>query len=280
MAVLYAPWGQGKSFVGAELAGAISQGRPFGGGQVRKGLVLYLIGEGAFDMRERFKSLIDDGRVDKSQIYISTLAPQIVNTDERRQLRAEIKAWLAGRQLGIIVVDTLAVHSNGVEENSASQMGTWLSFYRSLGAEFGATILFIHHAGKDADKGTRGSTAIPGAMSTMIFCEKIGDEITLHCVKQRGAKEFDPVGFQMRRVNGSAVLDQVGASDHFSELEQLILDQIVSSKDGFCETRHFVHSDGKVPPKVSLHRALGSLLNRNKIIRLGRGKYASAIVPT
>lgn len=274
MACLYAPYSQGKSFVGLELAAAITQGRSFGGYETSKGRVLYLIGESPYGMQERFHSLIDVGKIDDTMIYVSRLAPQLADLDVRKQLDMELADWLGEDHLALVVVDTLAVHAIGIEENSSTHMGALMSYYRMLVARFSATVLFLHHAGKDALKGIRGSSAIPSNVSTIMFCEKVGEDITIECEKQRDAQDFTPIGFEMRPVNGSMVLDSVLATDNFNRIEQAILDAIVSSKDGIAATRDFFPLGGDVAPRVSMFRAINSLLNRKIIKKVTRGKYA------
>jgi len=180
-----------------------------------------------------------------------------------------------GPELLLIIVDTLARHAVGVDENSAEKLGVLISAYDELAEEMDCSVLFIHHAGKDGDRGMRGSTALSGAVSTIIRCEKEGDELTLWCEKQRGAPEFEPIGFQYRQVNGSAVLNSVLANDHFTSDELLILDAIETSKSGIAATRDFMRSGGELPPPASLKRALDSLINRKKIMKVSRGKYAN-----
>ena len=57
----------------------------------------------------------------------------------------------------------------------------------------------------------RGSSALPGAISTAIACEKHGNLIKLKCEKQKDADEFAPISFRARKVT-------------HGEVESLVLD--------------------------------------------------------
>ena len=57
----------------------------------------------------------------------------------------------------------------------------------------------------------RGSSALPGAISTAIACEKDGNLIKLKCDKQKDADEFAPISFRARKVR-------------HGEIESLVLD--------------------------------------------------------
>lgn len=198
LGVLYDPFGSGKSFVALELAGCISQGRPFAGRPVRRGCVLVLLAEGSSGMRDRFDAMVRKGLIDPSNVVIDDSGRQIGNRADREALIAELAEQ--NFKPDLIIVDTLARHAVGVEENSAKDMGAWIAGVDALPTEFGYSVLPVHHVGKSAHNGMRGSSALVGAISTAIACVKSGDLITLKCEKQKDADAFAPISFRTRKV--------------------------------------------------------------------------------
>ena len=74
----------------------------------------------------------------------------------------DINEHAAGRP-GVIIVDTLARSMPGAEENSAKDMGQVIDGCAALGKATGCMVIVIAHAGKEAEKGVRGSTALRAA---------------------------------------------------------------------------------------------------------------------
>ena len=67
----------------------------------------------------------------------------------------------------LIVVDTVARYSSGLEENSASDMGKFVSFLTELATASGACVLLVHHSARGTDH-ARGSNSLEGAVETEI----------------------------------------------------------------------------------------------------------------
>ena len=92
---------------------------------------------------------------------------------------------LREHEIKLIVIDTLAYAMAGGEENSAKEMGVAVDGMQKLRNEVGASILLIHHSGKDRSKGARGSSVLKAAVDTEIEINASGDKISLHADKQR-----------------------------------------------------------------------------------------------
>ena len=107
--------------------------------------------------------------------------------------------------------------------------------------EFGATVLVVHHMGKDAQSGARGHSSFFGALDTSMSLKKIGDhDIQLTCEKQKDAPEFDKLQFAFVTMGGSddtPVLHMVPTSKtpagpKLSKNEQLALDTYAEATEG------------------------------------------------
>lgn len=99
---------------------------------------------------------------------------------------------------GLIVVDTLARCFVGGDENSARDAGLFVSGVDRIKAATGAAVLILHHLNKSGD--ARGSTAFAGAFDTIIEAKRENTTVTLRCLKQKDAAEFEPLSLVRRIV--------------------------------------------------------------------------------
>lgn len=155
---LYAPPKAGKSLLILEAAAALATGRPWLdqlAGPPRS--VLYLDMEMTRDdLRERLDDL-GYGPDDDLSLLNYHLLPSLPPLDhaEGGQAVAELTASYAAE---LVVVDTLARVVRGPE----NEADTYRAFFRHTGAEVkraGAALVRLDHAGKDPDRGQRGSSA-------------------------------------------------------------------------------------------------------------------------
>ncbi len=100
-------------------------------------------------------------------------------------------------------MDTLA-RCSSAEENSATEVGQVIRTLDSLRhALAGCTILVVHHTGKDLSKGERGSSALRGAMDTLI---KLDGDGTVKFDKQKDSEPLESYQIERLAVARSAVL--------------------------------------------------------------------------
>jgi hypothetical protein len=70
-----------------------------------------------------------------------------------------------------------------------------------LRAKFpGATVLVVHHSGKDQSKGARGSIALQGATDAVFALTRSGNAITVKNEKQKDGEEAQPISLELGRV--------------------------------------------------------------------------------
>ena len=62
-----------------------------------------------------------------------------------------------------------------------------------------ATVIGIHHSGKDSSKGLRGSSSLLGAVTSSLLVTKIGDQIELRSEKQKDIELPQPLRFEMTK---------------------------------------------------------------------------------
>ena len=107
--------------------------------------------------------------------------------------------------------------------------------------EFGATILIVHHMGKDNAAGARGHSSFFGALDTSMTLKKFGQhDIQLICDKQKDAPEFDTLQFCFVTLGGdddTPVLHLVPTSKvsfgpKLGKNEQLAMDTFAEATKG------------------------------------------------
>ena len=166
LVVLYGRSGTGKSFIGLDAALHVAAGRNWAGRRVRQAGVVYIASEGGIGMRRRVVAGARHHGMDASVPFaLVTAAPDLGQRDgDADRLADEILAQVpAGFRPGLVVLDTLARSMVGGDETGASGMGIFIHNAARLGRALGATVMPIHHMGKDASAGMRGSSALLSA---------------------------------------------------------------------------------------------------------------------
>lgn len=206
LALLYGPSGTYKTFLGLDLALHVATGTWWHQNEVaRPGRVLYVIAEGVSGIGARLDAWQQHHRLYDLERYapISWL-PRAVNLTDRMEVAAF--ADIASRiEPDLVVFDTLARCSIGAEENSARDMGILVDHLDAIRRKTGACILSIHHSGKDAASGARGSSALRAGMDTELEMAT-GDPLVLKVRKQKDAAESAPLNLAPITVAESCVL--------------------------------------------------------------------------
>ncbi len=193
-----------KSFQALGIAEAVAGGHDWHGRQTKQTPVVYITGEGRAGLKQRIQALeIRHQRPSEAQFILE--AVQLHRPDE-----VEALLW-AIAQLpeapGLIIVDTLARCFVGGDENSARDAGLFVAGVDRIRAATGAAVLILHHLSKAGD--ARGSTAFSGAFDTIIEARRENTTITLSCLKQKDAAEFEKFTL-VRRVVELPEVDEHG----------------------------------------------------------------------
>lgn len=174
--MLFGPSGGGKTFNALDFALSVATGLPWAGRATKRGLVIYLTGEGYAGLPRRLKAKCKYHEVapaDLSLFHVSRGLTDLADTAEIvTAVRAIVEA--TGKHPVLIVVDTLARHLDG-DENSAKDMGAFIAAVDALRLSFpGSVGLIIHHTGHGEDTKTRGrgSSVLRAAMDFEILCDR------------------------------------------------------------------------------------------------------------
>lgn len=198
---IYGASGAGKSFVALDMAAAIARGVPWRGRKTKQGRVLYVAAEGSGGYGNRVKALCDLYCIDAAALNIAfvTLPPNVLEEGDISELVASAKAI---GDIIFIIIDTLAQVTPGANENTSEDMGRALANLRLIGQATGATVMPVHHAGKDLSRGARGWSGMKGAMDAEIEVNRDPETDAREIVvrKQKDGQDGERFGFRLETV--------------------------------------------------------------------------------
>lgn len=256
--------GHGKSFVAIDLAGCVGTGTLWHRYPTRQGRVLYIAAEGVRGVRQRVRAW--ERKQGRKMTDVDFLPFPVQSTngthwDALVGMAAEI-------HYSMIIIDTQARVTVGVEENSNKEMGTFVHQAERLRTASGACTVLVHHVGAGGERG-RGATALDGALTTIMRAEKTEGTVKLSCVKNKDAPEWGDIEFQLVPNGTSAVLVATANMGEGSSLMQAVQEDVMFTARKWWE--HF-HEEWQTPAtlieitgraKSTFHR------HRQELIRLG-----------
>ena len=206
MTALVAPSYTGKSYLAVDMACSVATGHKWHDEyEVTAGNVFYVVGEGRFGIRRRVEAWHRDRGItlhrETTNLHFSRQGLNFRDPDSITSIKADLRLV---DDVKLIIVDTLARSFGGGNENAPQDMGEFIQGCDDLMHEFGATVLVVHHTGKDAQSGARGHSSFFGALDTSMTVKKIGThDIQLTCNKQKDAPEFDKLQFTFVTMGGT-----------------------------------------------------------------------------
>ena len=197
-----------KSFLAVDWAMSIAADRPWHGRSVLPGGVLYIAAEGARGLAKRVRAWKAEHR------HSDDVPFRLMHNELNLTREKDAKAFAASvvNELGplsLIVIDTLNQTAAGADENSAMDMGRYVASMKLLRDMTGATIVVVHHSGKDRDKGLRGSSALLGGFDTTVEVvrpDPNGMGIIVRVQKQKDEERDPQMRFNLEKVEESLVL--------------------------------------------------------------------------
>ncbi|WP_432741569.1 helicase RepA family protein [Methylobacter sp. G7] len=192
LAGIFAPPGDGKSFVALDLGFCVSTGIEWHGLKTRQGVVVYIAGEGYSGIGQRLKALELKHGIPASNFYVSTQPASL--TDE------ENAAWVAEAvgeyNADLIIIDTLSRNFGGGDENSSRDMAAFVSNI-DIHVKGKAAVLVVHHTGLSEKTRARGSSVLNAALDCEYSVSKAGKLITFANTKMKESEPPDSLVFEM-----------------------------------------------------------------------------------
>ena len=253
LAVIYGEPGHGKSFIAMDLAASVATGTNWHNHKTTLGAVFYIAGEGVNGIARRFKAWQIDRGIDLSNapLCVSSTPIALDDPESASKVKQAITAMAEQQQTPVlIVVDTLARNFAG-DENGTKDMNQFIRCMDAIRLAWKATILIVHHTGKDTSRGARGSSVLKAAIDTEFSASM--DENKIICLQAHKMKEAElprPMAFKLQGV------------------QLLIVDE--DGKDIWSCAPHLVGDDYKPPQKGKTGRGKNQTLAREILANLYR----------
>jgi len=217
VSILWGPYGSYKTFMAIGISVAVAAGKPWFGCSTRQGPVLYILGEGGLELfRRRAGECARDMGIDLHGLPL-WVRGEALDLSSPWKLTPYLERWDQISPV-MFVVDTVSRCLPG-DENKQEVMQGFVGCLDLLRERYNASVLALHHAGKDQT--IRGSSVLPGAadVSIRIWKSREGGTKKLHLepVKLRDldVDNFDntvllPDVVDVRTSNGRMILDEYG----------------------------------------------------------------------
>jgi hypothetical protein len=187
--LLFGESGAGKSFAAVHAALSIAWGLPLFGSKTKTGGVLYIAAEGGTSVNRRLAAAdramasavaaantnrgAGTDPLSRAPIRVVHETPDLSRDGKADPLirtiaQAEADFAAAGVRLALVIIDTWHAAMGGGDENSAADAGHALKPLIAESERGGFLTLIVHHPGKDVDRGSRGSNALPAAADAII----------------------------------------------------------------------------------------------------------------
>ena len=178
---LIARSGSYKSFIALDWAAHVADGRAWHGRAAAGGPVLYMVAEGVSGMGPRIRAWEQRNGPMSSRLRFLPMPVQIARADHWAALVEACKRLAPV----MVVLDTQARITVGLDENDNTAMGEMVEAIERLRRACGACVLVVHHIGRNGAD-ARGASAIDAAQDTELRLTRTADlRVVLEIDKSR-----------------------------------------------------------------------------------------------
>ena len=161
--------------------------------------VLYIAAEGVSGLAKRIDAWLTSKGIEECQnLFIYPNLVDFGDDDMVEDLKRNIQSLHEKPRL--IVIDTLARCMNGADENSAKDMGSFISGVDTIKKAFNCAILLLHHTNKANGRNERGSSSLRGAADTMLSLDGENGKLSLACAKQKDFEPFKDLSLELKKI--------------------------------------------------------------------------------
>ena len=157
-----------------DLLASVHRGIAWRDKTIKRGRCVMVVAEGEYMFPLRMKAYAQHHDIDVREL--PAIVPSAINLRDTKEIAAFAAELL---KLGAAQVwfDTLQQCAPAADENSVKDMGEVITNLKWLAKKIGGFCGVLHHAGKNIDKGARGSSAWRPAVDVELYFES-GDGIT------------------------------------------------------------------------------------------------------
>ena len=202
LSMIYGEPASGKSFLALDLAASVATGRAWNGFNVSQGGALIFAGEGKSGLTRRARawSISKSLPLENQPLYLSSGPIDLSEKSSLELIQQEILEIAERGGVEVAVIETFSRHFGG-EENSATDMASFVRTLDTLRQQFEMAIILVHHTGKDSTRGARGSSALRAAVDMeMVVLKKKNSIISVQNTKQKDGDLFPEMHFQLTEV--------------------------------------------------------------------------------
>lgn len=235
LANTYGPPKSRKSFLMTDALFHIARGVTYAGRDVLPGPVFYCTGEGVSGFKRRLVALRQHHEVEGHRIPFF-MVPNVPDLGSERtnlgELFTAIDRCLAEHQLPgprAVGLDTVARCMGAGDENIARDMGRLIDRCGEIERRYRCLVQLIHHTGKDATLGSRGSNALNGAADVTWKVERSDafSRVTVEEMKDgpSGASwTFRLIPVELRATKSATIENEANPVDLGSETESCVVE--------------------------------------------------------
>ena len=190
--LLYAPSGSYKTFIALHIALLIANGKN-SLGESNKRKTLYLVLEGKHGFKKRIEALRSYD-LSSDNFDMTTEAFDILNATDVKHLMECIREG----EFGFVVIDTLSKCIGSGDESQTSVAREIMTAMEFITQSTGASLLMVHHEGKKAYSGARGSSLLTADVSTVLKIRPKDMKGSLIIEKDKAGNEGKKYNFVMQ----------------------------------------------------------------------------------
>jgi hypothetical protein len=208
LSTLYGRPKGGKTFNALDIEFHIAAGIPWNGRKVKQGLVIHIAAEGGLNIKKRIRALkVHYGVEDDIPLALVPCPVNLLDSTREGDTRKLIKLIKQaeadyGQKAVLVVIDTLSRALAGGDENSSTDMGTFIRHVDKIREHCQCHLMIVHHSGKDRARGMRGWSGMLAALDTEIEIVREDQAVvgTLFVTNQRDMECLDPMRFALKEV--------------------------------------------------------------------------------
>lgn len=284
--VVYGASGTLKSFQAIDIACCIATNKPWCEKEVESGAVVYVAAEGQIGISKRIKAWELANGLCADNVFVLGNSVLLSEDSTQEQLITAIQQIEDSHNVKVqlLILDTLARCFSG-DENSSRDMGAFIAGCDKVKAATSASVLAVHHTGKDSSKGARGSSVLRAACDYEFHVKRNGQSklLTFSNTKQKEGVEMARLELEMETVDLGIVCDNqrpitslarrkkaVQKEDNIKPKTHPIVDALNNNFAGKAtrdQLRNLLHPEGTMDntQRQSFRRAIQALVDKGLI---------------